>query len=81
MIVDIYLTSSASAIAANTLVRSFVAAGFPLAAPQMYRVLGTAWATSVLGFLCIIVIPAPILLYIYGCRLRQISRYSETRNL
>lgn len=79
-IVDIYLASSASAIAANTCVRSLVAAGFPLAAPQMYRVLDTAWATSVLGFLCVIVIPAPILFYIYGARLRQMSRYAQTRS-
>lgn len=79
-IVDIYHASSASAIAANTMVRSLVAAGFPLAAPQMYRVLGTAWATSVLGFLCVVAVPAPILFYIYGPRLRQMSRYARTRS-
>jgi len=39
-IVDIYLQSAASALAANTFVRSAVAAGFPLAAPRMYRNLG-----------------------------------------
>jgi hypothetical protein len=77
-IVDIYLTSAASAMAANTCVRSFVAAGFPLAAPRMYKTLGTAWATSVLGFLCIVVIPAPILFYMYGPRLRQMSKFAPT---
>jgi DHA1 family multidrug resistance protein-like MFS transporter len=77
-IVDIYLTSAASAMAANTCIRSFVAAGFPLAAPRMYKTLGTAWATSVLGFLCVAVVPAPILFYIYGHRLRQMSKYAPT---
>jgi len=77
-LVDIYLTSAASAIAANTCVRSAVAAGFPLAAPRMYRTLGIPWATSVLGFLCVLVIPAPILFYKYGHRLRHLSRYAPT---
>lgn len=50
-IIDIYLTASASALAANTRVRSAAAAGLPLAAPRMYEVLGTAWATTLLAFL------------------------------
>jgi hypothetical protein len=77
-IVDIYLTSAASAMAANTCIRSFVAAGFPLAAPRMYKMLDTAWATSVLGFLCVMLIPAPILFYKFGLRLRQISKFAAT---
>lgn len=77
-LVDIYLSSAASALAANTCVRSFVAAGFPLAAPRMYGTLGTAWSTSVLGFLCVMVIPAPILFYKFGHKLRQISKFAPT---
>lgn len=77
-LVDIYLQSAASAMAANTCVRSAVAAGFPLAAPQMYKSLGIPWATSVLGFLCVLLIPAPILFYRYGRKLRQMSRYAPT---
>ncbi|KIW72173.1 hypothetical protein PV04_00391 [Phialophora macrospora] len=75
-LVDIYLQSAASAMAASTIVRSLVAAGFPLAAPRMYKSLGTAWATSVLGFLCVLAIPAPFLFYRYGRRLRQMSRFA-----
>jgi hypothetical protein len=77
-IVDIYLQSAASAMAANTFMRSAFAAGFPLAAPRMYRTLGIAWATSVLGFLCILVIPAPILFYRHGRKLRQMSRFAPS---
>ncbi|OCT47417.1 putative MFS-type transporter [Cladophialophora carrionii] len=75
-LVDIYLQSAASAMAASTIVRSLVAAGFPLAAPRMYKSLGTAWATSVLGFLCVLAIPAPFLFYKYGRKLRQMSRFA-----
>ncbi|OAL26384.1 hypothetical protein AYO22_04302 [Fonsecaea multimorphosa] len=77
-LVDIYLQSAASAMAASTIVRSLVAAGFPLAAPRMYKSLGTAWATSVLGFLCVLAIPAPFLFYRYGRKLRQMSRFAPT---
>ncbi|KIW23793.1 uncharacterized protein PV07_11966 [Cladophialophora immunda] len=77
-LVDIYLQSAASAMAASTIVRSLVAAGFPLAASRMYRSLGTAWATSVLGFLCVLAIPAPFLFYRYGRKLRQMSRFAPT---
>ena len=75
-IVDIYLTGSASALAANMAVRSFSAAGFPLFAPIMYRQLGTAWATSVLAFVCVSLIPAPIIFYFYGAKLRAKSKFT-----
>ncbi|KAK4920838.1 hypothetical protein LTR66_016710 [Elasticomyces elasticus] len=78
-IVDIYLSTSASALAANTFVRSFVAAGLPLAAPTMYKNLGVAWATSVLGFLCVAAIPAPFLFYKYGPQLRARSTYAPNK--
>lgn len=75
-IIDIYLASSASALAANTCVRSAAAAGLPLGAPRMYQALGTAWATSLLGFLCVAMIPAPFIFHRYGERLRKKSRFT-----
>ena len=75
-IIDIYLPVSASAIAANTFIRSAVAAGLPLAAPSMYDTLGTAWATSLLGFLTLLLIPAPFLFYRYGEHLRSSSKFA-----
>lgn len=78
-IVDIYLESAASAMAANTFIRSAAAAGLPLAAPSMYRNLGTAWATSLLGFICVAMVPAPFLFYKYGELLRKKSRYAPYR--
>lgn len=78
-IVDIYLSSAASAMTVNTCIRSFAAAGLPVAAPRMYKSLGTSWATSVLGFLCILAMPAPFLFYRYGAKLRQMSKFAETK--
>lgn len=75
-IIDVYLMHANSAIAANTLVRSMAGAGFPLFATAMYHKLGVDWATSLLGFLTVAFLPVPILFYIYGKKLRGLSRYS-----
>lgn len=75
-IVDIYGPLSASAIAANAFVRSVAAAGLPLAAPRMYRVLGAEWATSLLAFVCVVMVPAPFVFYRYGSVLRGRSRFA-----
>lgn len=77
-IVDVYLMHANSAIAANTFVRSFAGAGFPLFATAMYHTLGVPWASSLLGFLTVAFIPVPILFYIYGKKIRKLSRYSPT---
>ena len=67
-----------SAIAGNTFVRSFAGAGFPLFATAMYHNLGVAWATSLLGFLCAALAPVPVLFFIYGKKIRKMSRFSPT---
>ena len=67
-----------SAIAGNPFLRSLAGAGFPLFATQMYHTLGVDWATSLLGFLTIAMIPVPILFFIYGEKLRKMSRFSPT---
>lgn len=77
-IIDIYLQSSASALAANTFVRSLAAAGLPLAAPTMFRNLGIGWACSVLGFMCVALVPAPFLFYKYGEALRKRSKFAPS---
>ncbi|TVY32900.1 putative transporter [Lachnellula occidentalis] len=77
-IIDAYLVVAASAIAANTFLRSFFGAGFPLFATQMFHKLGVDWAGSLLGFLGIAFMPIPFLFYIYGERLRKHSSYAPT---
>jgi MFS transporter, DHA1 family, multidrug resistance protein len=74
--VDCYLMYANSAIAGNTFVRSWVGAGFPLFATAMFRNLGIEWATSLLGFLSLAMLPFPILFYIYGAKIRKMSKFS-----
>ncbi|OXV09335.1 hypothetical protein Egran_02901 [Elaphomyces granulatus] len=75
-IIDVYLTFANSALAANTLMRSTVAGVFPLFAAQMFDKLGVNWAASLLGFLSAAMIPIPILFFIYGEKIRGMSKYS-----
>ena len=78
-IIDVYLRYANSAIAGNTLVRSMLGAGFPLFATAMYNKLGVAWATSLLGFLTVAMVPVPILFYIYGKNIRSWSKMSMNK--
>ncbi|KAJ6111350.1 bicyclomycin resistance protein [Penicillium sp. IBT 18751x] len=75
-IIDNYLMNANSATAANGLLRSAFGAGFPLFAAPMFHNFGVSWATSLLGFLSVAMIPVPILFYIFGARIRKMSRYT-----
>ncbi|KAG9521738.1 MFS general substrate transporter, partial [Aureobasidium melanogenum] len=76
-VVDSYQTYSASALAGVILIRNLVGAGFPLFANQMYKNLGYEWASSLLAFLSIIMIPIPWLWFYYGERLRMKSPFAR----
>lgn len=67
---------SASALAANTIVRSAVGAAFPLFTAQMFHGLGVQWACTLLGCIGIILAPSPFVFYKYGPRLREKSTYA-----
>ncbi|KAF7925274.1 hypothetical protein BELL_0179g00090 [Botrytis elliptica] len=77
-IIDVYMWHANSAIAANTFLRSFAGGGFPLFAQYTFNGLGVAWATSVLAFACVVMIPAPVLFFIYGARVRKMSKFSPS---
>lgn len=77
-IIDVYLMNANSALSANAFARSFVGGGFIMFATGMYHNLGVPWATSLLAFLCVALYPAPILFYVYGEKIRKLSRYSPT---
>ena len=63
-------THAASALAANTFVRSLGGALLPLSGLRLFNALGLGWGNSLLGFLAVAVIPVPFLLLRYGERLR-----------
>lgn len=75
-IIDAYLVFAASALAANTLLRSAFGAVFPLFATQMFRNLGTQWAGLLIGLIGIVLMPVPVLFYIFGKRIRVKSKFA-----
>jgi hypothetical protein len=75
--IDAYPRYAASAMSAVTFLRSIAGFGFPLFATQMYKALGLGWGNSLLGFIAIgIGLPAPVLLWMYGERLRAKSQFA-----
>ncbi|KAF2841385.1 putative MFS multidrug transporter, partial [Patellaria atrata CBS 101060] len=68
--IDAFTVYAASALGANTVLRSVMAATLPLAAPKMFDTLGLGWGNSLLAFLALAMVPIPWLLYIYGERIR-----------
>ncbi|KAI1178394.1 major facilitator superfamily domain-containing protein [Nemania sp. FL0916] len=70
-LIDAFTIYSASAIAANAVVRSIASAVLPLAGLPMYARLGVGWGNSVLGFIAVALIPVAFLIIKYGERLRN----------
>jgi MFS family permease len=75
-LVDTYGLYAASAVSANTFLRSVMAAGFPLAAPPMFHNLGVGPAMSILGGVATIAIPVPFIFMKYGLTLRKKSKFA-----
>ncbi|PMD13635.1 MFS multidrug transporter-like protein [Hyaloscypha hepaticicola] len=76
-IVDSYTRFAASAVGAATVLRSLAGFGFPLFAPYMYAKLEYGWGNSLLAFIAIgLGWPAPILLWLYGEKLRKRSTFA-----
>ncbi|TVY36138.1 Efflux pump [Lachnellula subtilissima] len=68
--VDAFELYAASALAANSVVRSVMASVLPLAAPKLYEALGLGWGNSLLAFLALAIVPVPILLIKHGETIR-----------
>jgi hypothetical protein len=69
-LVDAYEQYAASALAANTVMRSIAGAVLPLCGLRMYDTLGLGWGNSLLGFIAAVLIPVPFLIRRYGETLR-----------
>lgn len=76
-LVDTFQQVSASAVAANTFLRSMFAGGFPLFTTAMFHNLGVPWAASTLGFISVALIPIPYLFYVFGRRIRARGEWSR----
>ena len=74
-LVDAYTVHAASAMAANTVLRSLIGAVLPLAGRSMYAKLGLGWGNSLLAFIALAMCPLPWLFYFYGERIRTSKRF------
>jgi DHA1 family multidrug resistance protein-like MFS transporter len=77
-LVDAYLMFAASAIAANTFLRSLCGAAFPLFARQMFEGMGIQWAATLLGIIAALLVPVPIWFYLRGAKIREKSAFAPT---
>jgi hypothetical protein len=75
-LVDTYQLYAASAVSANTFLRSFLAAAFPLVASPMFHNLGVGPAMSILGGIATAAIPVPFIFMKYGLALRKKSKFA-----
>ena len=70
-LIDCYPAHAASANATLVVARSMLGALLPLAGPRMFESLGLGWGNSLLGFLALAFVPAPILFSRYGKVIRE----------
>lgn len=79
-LVDVYgPLNGASALAATGLVRYIAGAVSPLFTVQMYDRMGIAWATSLLGFLSLTMLPIPWVLFKFGPQVREKSHFDTIK--
>jgi hypothetical protein len=64
---------SASALAGNSVIRSFLGGTLPLAGTAMYTALTPQWAGTLLGLTQVVLIPIPFAFYFWGPKIRAKS--------
>ncbi|KAH8704752.1 major facilitator superfamily domain-containing protein [Talaromyces proteolyticus] len=77
-LVDAYPEFAASALAANSFARSTFGGVFPLFGTQMYDRLGIHWASSLLAFLTLLMLPFPYIFFRYGKDIRKKSKFATS---
>ncbi|KAF2761926.1 major facilitator superfamily [Pseudovirgaria hyperparasitica] len=77
-LIDAYLMFAASAIAANTFLRSLFGGVFPLFAMYMFNGMGIQWASTLLGIVAALLVPVPVWFYLKGGQIRTKSKYAPT---
>ena len=75
-LVDTYAIYAASAVSANTILRSIMACGLPLAARPLFQNLGVGPGASVLGGIAAAALPVPWIFMKYGLKLRKMSKFA-----
>ncbi|KAH6985271.1 major facilitator superfamily domain-containing protein [Ilyonectria destructans] len=68
--IDAFPEYAASSTAALTSSRNVVGTFLPLAGPYLYKAIGIGWGNTLLGFVALLLIPAPYFIAKYGEKLR-----------
>ncbi|KAF7544470.1 hypothetical protein G7Z17_g9927 [Cylindrodendrum hubeiense] len=76
-LVDAYEMYAASALAANTIIRSIAGCVLPIFGLRMYDKLGLGWGNTMLGLIAVALIPIPFLIVRYGEKLRKKFKMSD----
>ncbi|KAK4187795.1 major facilitator superfamily domain-containing protein [Podospora australis] len=76
-LVDTFTRYAASAVAANTFLRSCFACAFPLVVAPLYRNLGVGPGSSIPAGFAALLIPVPFVFFVYGKRIRAGSKWSR----
>ncbi|KAK9801640.1 putative Major facilitator superfamily (MFS) profile domain-containing protein [Seiridium cardinale] len=79
--IDCFGIFTASALAANTLLRSIVGALFPLFGLRLFDVLGLGWGSSLLAFVALALYPIPLILYRYELGPSEIANSLAIANI
>lgn len=72
---------AASALAANTFMRSGFGAIFPLFATYMFDGMGIQWASTLLGCVALLLAPMPVLFLMYGKKIRGRSKFAPAPDI
>ncbi|KAF1814799.1 putative MFS multidrug transporter [Eremomyces bilateralis CBS 781.70] len=76
-LIDTFTQYGASAVAANTFLRSAVGGAFPLFMGPMLHNMGVNWGISVFGFFAVALIPIPFMFFVFGKRIRARGVWSR----
>lgn len=77
---DTYQYQMGSVLAGSNFLRFLFGGFFPLFSTQMFKKLGAGWACSLLGFLCFVFFPAPILFYVSPPLARELDSFLNRRS-
>ncbi|RGP81228.1 hypothetical protein FLONG3_610 [Fusarium longipes] len=77
-LIDAYSNYAGSAIGATVLGENLGVAFLPLASSSMYTNLGFHWASSLLGFISLVLAAAPIAVFVWGKEIRARSPFMKS---